>query len=97
MGFFSKKPNKNKVYEFDKAMKIIAENPEYNAIAVEGGYKVVHDVVANEKINIINQKRKAFINGISGNGAYNNIKVENSNNYYEPPHYNSYENNHIER
>lgn len=96
MGFFSKKPNKNKVYEFDKAMKIIAENPEYNAIAVEGGYMIVDDEVANEKISMINRRRKDFINEISGNGAYNNIKVENNNNYV-PPHYNSYENNHIGR
>ena len=97
MGFFSKKPSQNKIYEFEKAMKIIAENPEYNAIAVEGGYKVVHDVVANEKISRIKQKRKDFINDISGNGAYNNMKGKSSNNYYGPPRYNSDENNYIGR
>lgn len=95
MGFFSKKPSQNKIYEFEKAMKIIAENPEYNAIAVEGGYKIFSDEIANKKIDMIKEKRKNFINSISGNGAYSNIKVENNN--YIPTNYNSYENNYIGR
>ena len=95
MGFFSKKPSKNKIYEFEKAMKIIAGNPEYNAIEVEGGYKIVSDEIANKKINMIKEKRKNFINSISGNGIYGNIKVEKNN--YVPAKYNNYENNYIER
>ncbi|MEI3356396.1 MAG: hypothetical protein V8R81_04980 [Clostridia bacterium] len=98
MGFFSKKPKENKEYECGKAIEIVHKNPNYSAIPVGGGkFKIVRDVVANKEIDIIKQKRKDFINDISGNGAYNNIKVKNSNNYYVPPRYNSYENNYIGR
>ena len=64
MGFFSKKPRKNKVYSLEQAMKFVRNDYKYSAVETSGGYKVITDDKAKEarhefkalyKVNLNNQ------------------------------------------
>ena len=51
MGFFSKKPKKNRIYSLQDAMRLVSENEGYSAIEEGNGYKVIPDVEANSYIS----------------------------------------------
>ena len=63
MGFFNKKPNKNKVYSLKEAMDFVSKNPNYTTIETTGGFKIVDEM----------EERKRFMKEIIGNGAYINM------------------------
>ena len=50
MGFFSKKPKKNKLYSLQEAMSFVREQEGYSVVPEEGGYKIIPDEIANEGI-----------------------------------------------
>ena len=60
MGFFSKKPRKNKVYSLEQAMKFVRNNYKYSAVETSGGYKVITDDKAKESIDEFQQRRNEF-------------------------------------
>lgn len=93
MGFFSKKPKKNGVYSLQNAMELIEKYPEYSAVEVKGGFKLMHIEETKQEINRLKEKRrKEFINKINGNGTYNNDEKINVRRY-EPYNYqNNYQN-----
>lgn len=92
MGFFSKKPKKNGVYSLQNAMELIEKYPEYSAVEVKGGFKLMHSEETKQEINRLKERRKEFINMINGNGTYNNDEKINVRRY-EPYNYqNNYQN-----
>ena len=60
MGFFSKKPRKNKVYSLEQAMKFVRNDYKYSAVETSGGYKVITDDKAKEAIDEFQQRRNEF-------------------------------------
>ena len=46
MGFFSKKPKKNKVYKLEEAVKFMHEpgNENYSVVETNGGYRLISDM-----------------------------------------------------
>ena len=50
MGFFSKKPRKNKIYSLQEAMELISTNEGYSVAEEGNGYKVIPDEVASSVI-----------------------------------------------
>ncbi len=92
MGFFSKKPKKNGVYSLQNAMELIEKYPEYSAVEVKDGFKLMHSEETKQEINRLKARRKEFINKINGNGTYNNEEKINVRRY-EPYNYqNNYQN-----
>ena len=58
MGFFSKKPKKNKIYSLQDAMKLVSENEGYSVIQEGRGYKIISDEEANSHIEIYKARNK---------------------------------------
>ena len=73
MGFFNKKPNKNKVYSLKEAMDFISKNPNYTTIETTGGFKIVNESEERKHIDIFKERRNNFMKEINGNGAYRNM------------------------
>ena len=69
MGFFTKKPKKNKLYSLQEAMSFVKEQNGYSVIPENGGYKVVPDEIANEGI------RKHKLNMSARQGFNDRISV----------------------
>ena len=71
---------------------LIEKYPEYSAVEVEGGFKLMHSEETKQEINRLKERRKEFINKINGNGTYNNDEKINVRRY-EPYNYqNNYQN-----
>lgn len=60
MGFFSKKPRENKVYNLEQAMKFVRDNDKYSVVETSGGYKVITDDKAKQVIDEFQQRKNAF-------------------------------------
>ena len=73
MGFFNKKPNKNKVYSLKEAMDFVSKNPNYTTIDTTGGFKIVDEMEERKHIDIFKERRNSFMKEINGNGAYINM------------------------
>lgn len=58
MGFFSKKPKKNKIYSLQDAMKLVSENEGYSVIQEGKGYKIISDEEANSHIERYKARNK---------------------------------------
>lgn len=58
MGFFSKKPKKNKIYSLQDAMKLVSENEGYSVIQEGRGYKIISDEEANSHIERYKARNK---------------------------------------
>ncbi len=85
MGFFTKKPKKNKLYSLQEAMSFVKEQNGYSVIPENGGYKVVPDEIANEgikKYKLNMNARQSFSDRISVGNAPK-INVANSNYGYK--------------
>ncbi len=92
MGFFSKKPRKNKIYSLQEAMELISTNEGYSVAEEGNGYKVIPDEVASsviERYKARNRDRDRLMfqenlrSGVSDTIDINPIKNSNySNNIY---------------
>ena len=50
MGFFNKRPKKEKVYSIKETKEFISSNPNYTAIETIGGFKLIPDDKADVHI-----------------------------------------------
>ena len=55
MGFFNKRPKKEKVYSIKETKEFISRNPNYTAIETIGGFKLIPDDKADVHIKTIRQ------------------------------------------
>lgn len=74
MGFFNKKPKKEKVYSIKETKEFISRNPNYTAIETIGGFKLIPDDKADVHIKTIRQKRNDFIEGLSAGEEFKNLE-----------------------
>ena len=90
MGFFNKKPI-DKVYSLKQAIDFINKNPNHTVIETTGGYKIISDNEAREKIDRYKEKTDNFGQRISENGMYKNISsVPQYMQNYKKNQYNEY-------
>lgn len=60
MGFFQKKPKRNKIYSLTEAMNFVKQDPNYTVIQTTNGYRVIHDQIARAEIEQYKTKISPF-------------------------------------
>ena len=80
MGFFNKKPSRNKVYSLKEAKDFLSKNPNYTTIETTGGFRLVDGSEEREHIENYRARRDKFMEQMSGNGAYRGIKANPNSN-----------------
>ena len=72
MGFFNKRPKKEKVYSIKESKEFIIKNPNYTAVETIGGFKLIPDDKADVHIKTIRQRRNDFIERLSTGEEFKN-------------------------
>ena len=81
MGFFSKKPKKNKIYRLEEAVELMHRpgNENYSVVEANGGYRLISDIEAKNEINKIisfKDRKEEFASRISEQGNLRNIDIK---------------------
>jgi len=81
VGFFSKKPKKNKVYKLEEAVKFMHEpgNENYSVVETNGGYRLISDMEAKSEINKIisfKDRKEEFASRISEQGNLRKMDIK---------------------
>lgn len=74
MGFFNKRPKKEKVYSIKETKEFISRNPNYTAIETIGGFKLIPDDKADVHIKTIRQRRNDFRERLSTGEESKNLE-----------------------
>lgn len=78
MGFFTKKPKKNKIYSLQEAMRLVNENEGYSVVEEGSGYKIIPDAVASsyiERYKDRNREKERLMFQESLHSGVSNIQI----------------------